>query len=367
MAKTKSSKSKKSKRRSLLIQRIIYTMIVVLSVIIILYYLVVRPSGNISILENGLGTIFSPVQRAVTSVTGFVRSWFGTSVSTSDLEATISELRQENERLQIQMNTLTEVEAENEHLRGLLDAQIEYDALAPVYAKVIAKDTGIWFDTFAINCGSNDGISANMAVVNGDGLIGRVYEVGYNYSKVISIIDSRSSVASIIGRTRDNGMMQGATAASASDAECYMYYLPNIGNVKVGDQVFTSGLDSRFPKGILIGTVTAISRSSDSSDKYVVIRPAVNFSSIEHVFVLREQVDTINDVLEAVPTSTPRPIVTVKPTATLNNIYAYETPKVVDDNAVWVRPTATPVTTPTPEPTPKNDTKTVPEALWLTH
>lgn len=366
MAKAPKKTSKKSKKRSLAIQRILYTLIVVLSVLIILYYLIVRPSGNISIFENGLGTIFSPVQSAITSVGDFVRSWFGTSSSTTEMENTILELKKENERLQIQINSFSETEQENQRLQVLLNAQDEYESLSPVYAKVIAKDTGVWFNTFAINRGSLDGIQANMAVVNGDGLIGRIYEVGYNYAKVISVIDSRSSVAALIGRTRDNGMMQGASGANTASAECYMYYLPNIGNVKVGDQVFTSGLDSLFPKGLLIGSVTAISRSSDSSDKYVVVNPSVNFSSIEDVFVLRIQVETIDEVLPSVPTATPRPIVTTQPTNTTNNIYAYETPAVVDDNAIWKYPTATPVVTPSPEPTAKNDEKTVPEALWVT-
>lgn len=144
-----------------------------------------------------------------------------------------------------------------------------------------------------------------------------------------------------------------------------MYYLPNIGNVKIGDSIYTSGLDSRFPKGLYVGTVTAISRSQETADKYVVVSPAVQFSSIEEVFVLREQVETAGESLPAVPTATPKPIVTIKPTAT-SNIYSYETPRAVDDNAIWVMPTATPSVTAVPETTkaPGSD-KPIPEASWL--
>lgn len=363
MAKTQ--RKRQNKRRSILIRRIVYSLLVFLCVFIILFYLIIRPSGNISILENGLGTVFSPVQRAVTSLTQYVRSWFGTSASTTDMEKTIDELRLEIERQRIQLNSYANMESEIERLQVLLDAQNEYEALSPVYAKVVAKDVGVWFDTFTINRGKLDGVDNNMAVVNGDGLVGRVQSVGYNYAKVISIIDPRSSVATLIGRTRDNGMMQGQS--SSSNAECYMYYLPNIGNVKVGDDVYTSGLDSRFPKGIKVGSVTAVSRSADSADKYVVVQPSVNFASIEDVFVLREQVEDVNDLLEAVATPTPHPIVTPRPTSTVSSIYAYETPKVVDDNAIWQYPTVTPNATATPEPTAKADDKSVPEALWLSH
>lgn len=353
-----------SKQRARKRRYTIYSILVTLVTVLILYYLVSRPTGDISIVENGAGTVFTPIQSGVRTVTAFIKSWFGIG-STENLEDEVEKLRLENERLNIQLNSYTEIEQENERLQVLLNAREEYEALSPVYAKVIAKDTGLWFDTFAINRGINDGISTNMAVVNGDGLIGRVYEVGMNYAKVLSIIDPRSSVASLIGRTRDNGMMQGITTKSSEIIECYMYYLPNIANVRVGDEVFTSGLDSLFPKGIKIGNVIAISREADTSDKYAVISPAADFSSIEEVFVLREVVQTIDEVLPNVPTPTPRPIVTAKPTST-TSIYSYATQQVYDENAAWLYPTVTPTPTTEPDTTDSpTENKKVPEEMWL--
>lgn len=355
----KISKQKARKRRYM-----IYSILVTLVVVFILYYLLSRPSGDISLVENGAGTILTPLQRGARTVTAFIKSWFGIGQDV-DLEEEIETLRVENELLHIRLNDLTEVEQENERLEVLLGAKEEYDALEPVFAKVIAKDTGVWFDTFAINRGQNDGIRTNMAVVNADGLIGRVYEVGMNYSKVLTIIDPRSSVAALIGRTRDNGMMQGINTGSNETVECYMYYLPNIANVRVGDEVFTSGLDSLFPKGLKIGSVIAISREADTLDKYAVVSPAADFSSIEEVFVLRKIVETIDDVLPSVPTATPRPIVTPVPTNT-TSIYSYATQQVYDENAAWLYPTVTPEPTATPDSTVSpSASRRVPEEMWL--
>ena len=358
---TNKSKKKKARRA----RRIVYSILAVLIIGIIFIYLISRPSGETSVLENGLGTIFTPIENAVSNLTGVVKSWFGLS-SSSALEDRISELEAENELLKIQLNSYSETESENERLQVLLDAKEEYESLSPVYAKVIAKDTGIWFNTFTVNKGLNDGISSNMAVVNGDGLIGRVYEVGYNYSKVLSLIDTRSSVAALIGRTRDNGMLQGQSEAMSDNAECYMYYLANLGNVKVGDSVYTSGLDSLFPKGLYIGTVTAVSRSANTAEKYVIVNPAVSFGSIEDVYILRIQIETADETLPVVPTPTAKPVVTAAPTAT-TAIYSYETPKPINDSDIYYWPTATPdpniTPTPTPEPKP---THPVPEAAWLT-
>ena len=357
---------KKKKHRT---RRAVYFILAAILVFVLLRYLITRPSGETSIAENGVGTVFTPVQNVFSYVTDVIGSWFGTSSDSDSLQAELDELRMENERLKIELNAYAEVEAANTRLQVLLDTKTDYETLDPICAKVIAKDTGKWFETFTLNRGTNDAVSVNMAVVNGSGLIGRVESVGLNYCTVMSIIDTRSSIAALIGRSRDNGMIQGYTKADDGEIECRMYYIANLGNIKVGDSVYTSGLDSRFPKGIYIGDVTAISRSGDTADKYVSVRPAVDFSSIEEVFILREEIypqdDAVPSALPAVPTATPQPIVTPKPTAT-TSIYAYATAQAVDDNAVYQYPTATPDpnATPAPTPTPK-PTKPVPEAAWL--
>ena len=357
-----SAEKKRSKNRSKRIRNAIYSGLVIFIVVILIATLFL-PSDT-TIAQSGIGAIFSPIQRGVSSAATFIRGWFvSSSEKTSDADE-LESLRNEVELLQIQINGYEELERENERLSLLLDAKSGYEDLDPIFAKVIAKDSGVWFETFTLNKGMNDGVSVNMAVVNGNGLIGRVNTVGYNYCIVVSIIDARSSIAALISRTRDNGMLQGVNATEDDPVECRMYYLSNLGNVNVGDQVYTSGLDSRFPKGLLIGTVTAVSRSTQSGDKYVSVHPAADFSSIEEVFILRKQVETI-DELPVVPTPTSIPVVTPVPTVT-TNIYSYETPSVVGDDAIFAYPTATPdanvTATPTPAPTA---TQPIPEAAWI--
>jgi len=55
--------------------------------------------------------------------------------------------------------------------------------------------------------------------------------------------------------------------------------------VKVGDEVITSGTDGIYPKGFMIGTVEKVERGG----RGVVLRPAVDFSTLEHVLVVFER------------------------------------------------------------------------------
>jgi rod shape-determining protein MreC len=230
---------------------------------------------------------------------------------------------------------------ELERLKEELGAKSTYESLDPIYAKVIARDAGPWFKTFSLNRGSNHGVSTGMAVVNGDGLIGRVYEVGLNYAKVITIIDTRSAVACLMQRTRDNGVMRGQISDSDSAAQCYVYYLPNVNSITPGDIVVTSGTDSLYPKGLKIGNVTALSLDAGSEGTYAVVTPSVDFQRIEEVFILRTVIETDKDYLEPITTpkaeykqssdATPKPGTTATPAPT-------------SENPIWSYPTAIPET-----------------------
>ena len=237
---------------------------------------------------------------------------------------------------QERLDAAKEATMENERLQTLLDARSRYESLDPIYANVIARAPGQWFETFSINRGKNDGVSTGMAVVNGSGLVGRVYEAGNNYAKVICIIDTRSAVACMVQSTRDNGIMRGEITQSAVRAECYVYYLPSLNNVVPGDTVITSGTDSLFPKGLHIGTVTAVSMDAGSEGSYAVVTPSVDFRHIEEVFVLREVIESDSDeALPAVSAASRAPAASATPG---------------------------PNATPTPSPTPAEETWSYPSA-----
>ena len=327
------------------LRRILFSVLVVLIVAAIIFFLVIRSGGQISIFENAVGSLITPVQNAFRSATTSVRDFFADRKSLSELQKEYDAIAFENEQLRMELQEAEEAVHENENLKELLDAKDTYSSLDPVYAKVIARDAGPWFETFSVNRGSNSGVKVGMAVVNGDGLIGRVYEVGLNYAKVITIIDSRSSVACLMQRTRDNGVMRGQLSSDDDTAECFVYYLPNINSISPGDTVITSGMDSIYPKGLKIGTVTALSLDAGSDGTYAVVTPSVDFQRIEEVFILRTVIETDTD--ENLPdvrtlqtteaygaTPTPKP-----------NSGATPTPEPTQSIDYWVRPTATPATT----------------------
>ncbi|MDO4357827.1 MAG: rod shape-determining protein MreC [Clostridia bacterium] len=338
------SESQRRKRAAIQrrVRRIAIVVLVVGALLGAAYFLLNRDEKNVSAMENGVGSLFTMVQSGVSSAVGSVRDAFVDLSHYGELKAENERLQMENDTLTIRLQDASQALTENERLQTLLDAKNQYEALDPIYARVIARTPGAWFDTFSVNRGTLNGVSVGMAVITADGLVGRVYEVGLNYAKVLSVIDSRSAVATLVERTRDNGVMRGVVTSASEVAECYVYYLPNINSIIPGDTVITSGMDTLYPKGIPVGVVTEVSRDLDSTSQYVVVQPFVDFAHIEDVLILREVVETDTGSLTAVPTPTPVPVITPTPgpTSEAGDAAAGDGDA---DNQNWMRPTMPPM------------------------
>ncbi|MDD4796992.1 MAG: rod shape-determining protein MreC [Eubacteriales bacterium] len=181
---------------------------------------------------------------------------------------------------------MAELSAENERLTQLLGVTEKYPQYAFIYASVSAREPGSWFMTFQINRGTGDGVDVDMAVVNQDGLVGRVVEAGPNWARVLTIIDTQSAASAIVERTRDHGIVEGSTDPEAHMPECTVQYLPVDSDLAPGDRFITSNLGGIFPKGIVVGTVTEVNRNQNSQS-YAIIRPAVDFAHLEDVLVIK--------------------------------------------------------------------------------
>ena len=366
----KTAKRQKSSRWG----RIAFALLVVMTVIALGFFLVLREEGQQSVAENAVGTVFQPVENALSTVTRGIRGIINGARDYWTISENYQVAQQENMKLRMQLEALEEAQQENKRLNELLDAKTLYSSSDPVFARVIGRDPGVWFETFTIDRGTKDGVGINMAVITGDGLVGRILEVGLNYSKVMSVIDTRSSVACLIERTRDNGVMHGEIASDSVTDECNMYYLPKINDIIPGDVVLTSGKDGIFPKGLTVGTVKAVARQSDLSDQYIVVAPSVDFLHVEEVLVLREETEDEEGSHAVLHTPTPRP--TAEPTPGTGEEEPEPTPDDPNEQT-WTRPSAMPDTDeipetesgaePTPTPAPSIDPSGLkPEDIWTT-
>ena len=234
------------------------------------------------------GFIITPVQKGIN---GF-GSWLsGLTDNFEDAET----LRTENKELKEKVDTLT---AENSQLiqdreellrlRELYDLDEQYDDYEKVGARIIAKESGNWFQLFTIDKGSNDGIQKDMNVISGGGLVGIVTEVGPNWATVRSIIDDNSNVSAMVSTTSDQCIIAGDLRL-IDEGSLNLVKLTDADNkVHVGDKVVTSYISEKFLPGILIGYISELNNDANNLTKFGYITPVVDFRHLQEVLVILE-------------------------------------------------------------------------------
>jgi rod shape-determining protein MreC len=273
-------------------------MITIIMVIVLLVVLIMTSGdNNMTGTESIVGTILAPVQQGLYSATDAIADFFARVFSGSDLQTENFELKSKVAELTGQLQDLDETKKENERLRELLNYEAE-PGIEFVTARVIGRDPNHWYDTFIINLGISDGIEIDMPVVNGDGLIGRIVEVGAKWSKVMPIVDSSSGVSGFVVRTRDNGILNGTPTAGVESALLKMSKLVFEADLTPGDIVITSGQGGVFPKGIPIGEVTEVSQSDDGMRNQAIVTPFVDFVHIEEVMIITTVPIDVEELLE---------------------------------------------------------------------
>ncbi|HAA81682.1 MAG TPA: rod shape-determining protein MreC [Thermoanaerobacter sp.] len=238
-------------------------------------------------VESIVGTVFTPIQKVFYQMGEEISNFFSSISEIGTLRATNEKLQKEVEKLRKENIQLQELMNENKRLKEALNFKTENVELDLKLATITGKNSGNWFNIFTIDKGKNEGIKPGMAVLDEKGnMVGQITEVGDNWAKVLAIIDRDSSVSAVAVRTRDNGVVRGD-----SNGGLIMIYLPLDAELIEGDVVTTSGM-SRFPKGLIIGKVSKVTRDPGSLLKQAVIEPAADFERLEYVFVVTNTTNT---------------------------------------------------------------------------
>ncbi|WP_246542987.1 rod shape-determining protein MreC [Fusibacter paucivorans] len=240
---------------------------------------------RITAVESQLGSFIAPVQRFFSQIGNFMDEKTEPIINVLNYKSLNESLSKENEMLKAQVVSLTMAQKEFEELNELKQS-LHYaersDQDNYISCSVIAKDIGNWFNMFTIDAGTEQGVTKNSTVINGNGLVGLVYEVGSNWSKVISIIDHKSSVGFEMLRVTDDydGILSGTT-----NYELVGELYDTQANVHVNDYIVTSGL-GMYPKGILIGQIYELVDDRDLFLKQIKVKPAVDFKKLNKVMVI---------------------------------------------------------------------------------
>ena len=226
--------------------------------------------------------LFSPINRGISLVADNTKNYLKAMAEFKDVKEENKELKEKIEIAYRENAILKEKLITYDRLTKLLELKESF-SYEMISSLVIGREPGNWFNSIIIDKGTVDGVKKNMAVATYRGLVGKVVSVDSNTAKVLLILDQRSAVGGMIQRSRDIGVVKGSESNY-----CYMEYLSHDADIKINDIVITSGLGSVFPKGIVIGKIAGIKKESHDLFQIVIIRPEVDFTKLEEVFVVKK-------------------------------------------------------------------------------
>lgn len=188
-------------------------------------------------------------------------------------------LRQQNVMLADEVSRLREARLENARLREVLGLR-ERSALRLIPGEVVGKSLHLMRNTVTLNVGTAHGVTPDMPIISESGLVGKVVASSSNYSIGQLLINTDFRASAKVQRSRVVGIVYWSGRETLE-----LRNVAKTQDVMVGDVVVTSEYSNVFPRDLRIGVVSHVSEREGGLFKEIQIKPAVDFTRLEHVFI----------------------------------------------------------------------------------
>lgn len=240
-------------------------------------------------LRRGVGFALAPIQGALAGATRSVTSAFGALGDIERLQAQNAQLQAQNRQLLDESLQVQEIRHQNDALTALLQVR-SLLSYTTVTATVIGRGVAPNERVATLDVGSSKGVAVgDVVVAAGSALVGRVEDVGPDYSRILLLNDPRLTVVGMTEVSRALGQVQGQLGASLA-----MTQIPSTDTVAVNETVVTAGIAlgdcirSPYPKGLLIGRVVSVEHDPSAVVQTALLEPAAALDQLEYVLVVTD-------------------------------------------------------------------------------
>ncbi len=267
----------KEKQRS----RIVIVILTILCFILVTLYSRESQNGLLHRMQRFSLDIVEPLQAGVSKILSPVRDGIEYVLDLKNAAGERDQLLKDKQELENELSDMRNLALENQQLAELLNLKENNPSLEVMAVSVIGANPDNWEQSIQISAGYDDGVREWMAVMNNEGLVGRVVLCTAHSSMVQLITDDKSQVGARLQSNGEEGLIKGA-----GRGDLRLQLINQDAEVKEGDWVLTSGSGGTCPVGIPIGTVSAITEKRPDLSRGISISPAVNLSRLEKVVVV---------------------------------------------------------------------------------
>jgi rod shape-determining protein MreC len=265
--------------------RVLLVALLAVSIVLITLDFRQGDGGPLDRARDFSSAVVDPIQRGFTAVFRPVGNFFSSVGELSSLRSRNAELEAELDAIRGQVDQAEAIAQENEELRREAELQESWVSMERLTAEVINKASSNFSWIIRINKGRSDGIRPDMAVIDSEGLVGKILSADENSASILLLIDANGAAAAKIAGGKFTGSVNGHGSGEPLSFE---FVDPNA-DIAVGDEVLTSYYNEGiFPPNIPIGRVIDVSAPSAALRPEVAIDPYVDFQALDFVQVLLE-------------------------------------------------------------------------------
>ena len=280
-------KRKKDKR----ILFFVIGLVVVFLSIIILY--IMNTKRNLNPVEKVIKDTVLSVGKVIYKPIDFISDKIKENNEKNNLYKKYQELLKDYNNLKNYSEELENLKKDNENLKkqlGIMETLSDYEK---INTSVVNRNVGYWYDTITINGGTSRGVGPGDAVINSDGLIGKVVSSSNLYSTVrLLTSENLDQKISVRIKIEDGRYIYGLL--SGYDAKNNLYRVEGISEnveIKEGNTVKTTGMSDVFPNGILVGHVDSVVKDNFDLTMVAYIKPSCDFDDLNYLAVLKRKID----------------------------------------------------------------------------
>lgn len=244
-------------------------------------------AGGTSPLTSVVGTVFAPLQKGCADIAEQFHDFTGGFVSADSYKDRVEELEQQVAEYQSKLVDYEKLQKQVESYEKFLGVKEKNPDFQFAVGTVIGRDAADAFGSFVLNCGTSDGVAVGDPVISGEYLIGLVSEVTPTTCTVLSVCDPKVNAAAYEIRTGEAGYTE-TTAKLGVQGKLKLTGLSRGTAVASGGIVCTSGVGGVYPRGLIIGTVTAVEKEEGDISYYAEVQPEIDLSEVQDAFVITD-------------------------------------------------------------------------------
>ncbi|MEH6451799.1 MAG: rod shape-determining protein MreC [Psychromonas sp.] len=228
-----------------------------------------------------LNSLVSPVQYIADLPQKLIQSVSENVMTRQELKTRNQQLEKDNLHLKADRLLLTQLENENEQLRELLNSERTFTNKRMI-TEVMSLRSDPFTHQLLIDKGISDGVYVGQPVINDQGVVGQVSQVGTNTSRVLLIVDASHGIPVRVQRNDITATLHGSGAWDKLNVP----FIQSNADLQAGDVLVTSGLGGRFPAGYPVATITYFSYEEGALYANVTATPVAELDRSRYLLLL---------------------------------------------------------------------------------